>query len=89
VSQQSRGKGKAARRSSTGRSPEATTSPRQHIVDAIFFRVLAVWLLTEMTPRAGTMELAAVFFGLFFMPDALRGRHALVLDMVRKMAGRG
>ena len=69
-------------------APPETTGALGHVIDAVFFRVLAVWLLVDLSDRAGTLEMIAVFFGLFFMPDALRGKNSLIVDIFSRILTR-
>ncbi len=76
----------------TGQEPtseERRTAPeplKAHLFDILFFRLLALAILAnEIGPKqAADWHVLVAGFGMFFMPDAIRGRNSLPLQLVRR-----
>lgn len=64
----------------------APTSTWSHVLDVIFFRLLGVALIAgEVVPRPpADWHVLVAGFGMFFMPDALRGRNSLPVQLARR-----
>ena len=65
-------------------------STRSHLLDLVFFRTLGVGTLIHevaVTPQAETPVIVGALC-LFFMPDWLRGRNSLPMQLLQAWANR-